>query len=129
MTYLQKKLQSNSKEKGITLIALIITIIIIIILATITMNMAFGDSGLLDQATETQDRAGNVISETESNINGLLEEYESIMSGSTEVPDDWDTSKVTPVVSTDGVTVPVPVGYTASSATEERSVKGRICYI
>lgn len=35
------------KEKGITLIALVITIVIIIILATVTINMAFGDGGLL----------------------------------------------------------------------------------
>ena len=33
-----------------------------------------------------------------------------------------DTSKVTPVESADGVTVPVPIGYTASEATGENSV-------
>ena len=35
---------------------------------------------------------------------------------------EWDTSKVTATPSTDGKTVPVPIGYTASSASGETSV-------
>lgn len=34
------------KEKGITLIALVITILIIITLAVITLNFAFGEDGI-----------------------------------------------------------------------------------
>ena len=42
----EKRIQETSEnmakqEKGITLVALVITIIIIIILATVTINMAF----------------------------------------------------------------------------------------
>ena len=47
-------------------------------------------------------------------------EKEATTTATTEVA--WDTSKVTPVESADGVTVPVPIGYTASSASGETSV-------
>ncbi len=51
------KLKRNLKreirrQKGITLIALIITIVILIILATITINLAFGDNGLIKRAQD-----------------------------------------------------------------------------
>ena len=37
------------KSKGITLIALVITIIILLILAGVTMQMTFGENGLLNK--------------------------------------------------------------------------------
>ena len=42
------------KNKGITLIALVITIIILIILAGITINMVFGENGLILRAQEAR---------------------------------------------------------------------------
>ena len=63
------------KEKGITLIALVITIVIIIILATVTINMAFGDGGLLRQAEQAKDMTVNgTIAESEE-INRVMAEY------------------------------------------------------
>ena len=41
--------------KGITLIALVITIIVILILAGVSINMLFGDNGLLTKAQEAAD--------------------------------------------------------------------------
>ena len=53
--------QKNKKlEKGITLIALVITIIILLILAGVTISMLTGDNGILKQATNartTNDKA------------------------------------------------------------------------
>ena len=58
------------QEKGITLVALVITIVIIVILATITINMAFGDNGLIKQAELARDLASNsTIYEEESMAN------------------------------------------------------------
>ena len=42
------------KNKGITLIALVITIIILIILAAITINAVFGENGLILRAQEAK---------------------------------------------------------------------------
>ena len=49
---------------------------------------------------------------------------ESTTTATTEqsLPEGWDGKKVTPVESADGITVPVPGGYTASSAAGENSV-------
>ena len=44
----------SNKEKGITLVALVITIVLIIILATLAINFAFGDNGLIAKAQETK---------------------------------------------------------------------------
>ena len=44
-----KSLQKN-KQKGITLIALVITIVILIILAGVAINLSFGENGLFNRA-------------------------------------------------------------------------------
>ena len=63
-TNTEKRIQETSKtmakqEKGITLVALVITIIIIIILATVTINLSFGDNGLIKQAELAKDLTVN----------------------------------------------------------------------
>lgn len=40
------------KEKGITLIALVITVVILIILATVTLNVVLGEGGLIQRAQQ-----------------------------------------------------------------------------
>ena len=50
-SYLKRKEQ----QKGITLIALVITIVILIILATITINFVFGENGLINKANQAKD--------------------------------------------------------------------------
>ena len=40
----------KTKEKGITLIAIVITIIVLLILAGVSINMIIGDNGILNQA-------------------------------------------------------------------------------
>ena len=62
------------RNAGITLIALVITIIIIIILASITINFAFGDNGLINMAEEARDLAAN-STDYESNARANLVSY------------------------------------------------------
>lgn len=42
------------KEKGITLVALVITIIVLLILAGLSINIALGDNGLIQRAKDTK---------------------------------------------------------------------------
>ena len=52
--------KKTRKEKGITLIALVITVVILIILATISINFVFGENGLVaraEQATQLAEEA------------------------------------------------------------------------
>ena len=44
-----------NNQKGITLVALVITIVILIILATVAISFAFGEGSLLDRAKEGTD--------------------------------------------------------------------------
>lgn len=75
------------KKSGITLIALVITIIIIIILATITINFAFGDNGLINMAEEARDLAANSTdyeSSARANLVAYMNEFISGMNGGSD---------------------------------------------
>lgn len=81
-------------EKGITLVALVITIIIIIILSTITLNATFGDNGLIKQASEAKDRASNMVETEGSDMNSLLQEYANVMAEDKEMHEEVKTKTV-----------------------------------
>ena len=64
-------------EKGITLVALVITIIIIIILATVAINFAFGNNGLIRRAEDARDYYANdtkYTDESMANVESYLDE-------------------------------------------------------
>ncbi len=52
-------LKPNPKDRrkiaGITLIALVITIVVLVILATVTINFAFGENGLVSMTEDARD--------------------------------------------------------------------------
>ena len=62
-----------SKNRGITLIALVITIIILIILAVITVNAVFGKNGLLNQANKGAEEYSK--SDVRERVTLLIGEY------------------------------------------------------
>ncbi len=66
-----KKGKRISQEKGITLVALVITIIILIILATVAINFAFGDNGLIQRAEDARDYYANDTSYTDESITNV----------------------------------------------------------
>ena len=119
------------KQKGITLVALVITIVILIILATVAIDFAFGDDGIIKKAQYAKDLSANstkLEEQSMSNLVGYMNEMLENEGGSgpnnPTLPEGWDGSKVTAVASADGVTVPVPIGYTASSVASEKTVSG-----
>ncbi len=52
----RKKEIANNREKGITLIALVVTIVVLLILAGITITFVLGEGGILDMAKEAAKR-------------------------------------------------------------------------
>ena len=44
----------NNRQKGITLIALVVTIVVLIILATVSILTVFGDNGIISRAEESK---------------------------------------------------------------------------
>lgn len=75
MNYSKEKLTTN---KGITLIALVITIVLLI-LAGISISMLSGKSGILTQAQ----KAKNETEQAQINEDSVLESYEQYIEGST----------------------------------------------
>ena len=74
----RKNLKSNAKfykqEKGITLIALIVTIVIMLILAGVTIKLAIDDNGVIDNAKEAKDQYEQAQADEDSGLNDLSSE-------------------------------------------------------
>ena len=81
----EKLKKFNRGKKGITLVALVITIIIIIILATVTINMAFGDNGLIKQSQLAKDMVSNSVVSEQEEMNRLMDEYANVMAEDSEI--------------------------------------------
>lgn len=63
------------KEKGITLVALVVTIIILLILAGVTIAIALGDNGLFHKSKE----ATNLYKDAERNETQQLNSFTDVM--------------------------------------------------
>ena len=127
------------KQKGITLIALVVTIVVLIILATVSINAVLGQNGIIKKAKQAKEMYSNSIAKDNEEMDRLLNEmaqYDTDNSGSgggTTKPGggttgdidptrNWDLDKVNKITSEDNIIVPVPKGYTASTVTGEKSV-------
>ena len=130
------KYRKGKNEKGITLIALVVTIVILLILSGVTINMLLGEDGIIRTAQEAKNTWDGAIANEQQEIQNLVNELNSIMNNETgtgggvtpegpEVPESWDLSKVTPFPSKDepSVNVPIPNGFTASTVEEEQKVE------
>ena len=110
--------QRKREERGITLIALIITIIILVLLAAISIS-AVTNSRIIDIATNG---AGNYAKEQqkeEEEFNktvNVIEEYVKKYGGGEDPekpqkPEEWTSDKVTPIPDGKGGVIPLPDGY------------------
>lgn len=81
-------------QKGITLIALVVTIVVLLILAAITITLAFNNNGIYNRAIEAQEATSNAvrydqesITNMEHNLNKVLGNlYERQEAGSNQTP-------------------------------------------
>lgn len=72
------------QQKGITLVALVITIIVLLILAGITISLTLGERGLLNMAKEAKNNYANA-SQYESNVlANVYNEANYIVNGTNE---------------------------------------------
>ena len=69
-----------SNQKGITLIALVITIVILIILATISINFVF-NGGLIDRAEQARDYYQNDEAYTDESVSNLTGYIDGLING------------------------------------------------
>ena len=132
----------NSKNKGITLIALVVTIIVLLILAAISITMLTGDNSILKRAVDAKERTG--IAEIEERIklsynsalaedlttgNGKVQEDTLRKILTSEFPGkeiDINTTGEEWIITVDGVSVNVPAGKKGEDSTPKfvLSIKG-----
>ncbi len=111
------KKRINYKEKGITLIALVITIIILLILAGVTLNTALSDNGLFARAKEASEKYKESEEQEKEAIDDIEKELDDIIPAgvgekvSTPKGKDWNEDKVDAVSDGEGNVIPVPKGF------------------
>ena len=93
-----KKLR-NDRQKGITLIALVVTIVVLIILATVSINTVLGDNGIISRAQKARDSYSNSQKSEDEQMAVLANEmaqYDTDNSGSggTTKPEEGITATV-----------------------------------
>ncbi len=100
----------NYKEKGITLIALVITIIILLILAGVTLNTAINQNGLFQRAKDgaekyilAQTKEEEVLKELEKYIESVGSEETNGKFENNGIDKTHDGAKYDPVVTDDGM--------------------------
>ena len=77
----EKNIRSIRDNKGITLIALVITVVILIILASITIDAAFGENGLINSAQHAKNQTEQIVDNEKDSLNQLMGEYKNMMGG------------------------------------------------
>ena len=78
-----KSKRNYLKEKGITLIALVVTIVVLLILAGVSINALFGDSGIINKAKDAQNRMNNAQESDLNALNDLDKWIENQVNGTT----------------------------------------------
>ena len=98
--------EQKREEKGITLVALVVTIIVLIILAGVTLNIVLDNDGIVSKTKEATEEYENA-QRGEQELLGVVEDY----------------------IEYAGKTAPIPEGYTASQITTEDSMaEGLVIY-
>ena len=75
------KKKTSTREKGITLIALIVTIIVLLILAGVTINLAVNNQGIFNKAKTATRAYKNASEEEQTELNEIENEIESYLPG------------------------------------------------
>ena len=120
----------DSRQKGITLIALVVTIVVLVILATVSILAVFGDNGIIARAQTAKDThekgkadETNTLDDYASYIGNYLDGKGGSSGGGSDTPTNptagttvttpgtWTSTEVTPIADGNGGTVPLPNGF------------------
>ncbi len=92
----RKKEIANNKEKGITLIALVVTIVVLLILAGITITFVLGEGGILDMAKEAAKRTNEAKEQELKDFADFQNQVENWVNGGTSSGGGSTSGDVTP---------------------------------
>ena len=90
---------NKNKEKGITLVALVITIVILLILATISIQ-SLTNTGLFQKANEAKEKTKNAEENQAKTLNEYEDELNKYISGNVKTPIKKVTDNIDSVLST-----------------------------
>ena len=75
----RKTREERKNERGITLLALIITVVIMIILAAVTINVTLGDGGLVQQAKTAAEKTQQAAQSEQEQLASLEQELANLL--------------------------------------------------
>ena len=104
------------QEKGITLIALVITIVVLLILAGVSVNALFGNSGIIQKAQNAQNKMNKATENDQKEINELNNWIENHVNGTESVDTPDESTKISFTI--DNVTYQAEEGMTWSQWAE-----------
>ena len=76
-----ENLQSNKKEQGITLIALVVTIVVLLILGGITINMLFSNGGIFKTAQDAANAWNEATVNEQESLNNIADQIGNLVNG------------------------------------------------
>ena len=79
----EKNKRNYSNQKGITLIALVVTIVVLLILAGVSVNALFGNSGIIEKAKEAQNAMNKATENDQKQIGELTNWIDNQVNGTT----------------------------------------------
>ena len=96
---------ANKSEKGITLIALVVTIVVLLILAGVSLSLVLGENGLINKSKEARDKYAEAAKNEQSELNKV---------------DEWLEENISGVKKVEGVTI--PEGYYYVGGTKDTGI-------
>ncbi len=117
-------------NKGITLIALVITIIVLLILAGVTIAMLSGDNGILTKASKAVEDTDEADKKEEVSraINELMTEYYDAKYVSNTLTDSAQTSSQYVLANIASKTTATVSGNTITTAKDKKGKQYKITY-
>ena len=106
-----KKEIKNKQEKGITLIALVVTIVVLLILAGVSLSLVLNNNGVISKAKDARDKYAEAQTNDEKQLNEVSDWID------TKVGDTTGGGSVTKI---DGV--PIPEGYYYVGGTKAKGI-------
>ena len=101
----------NKQEKGITLIALVVTIVVLLILAGVSISLVLNNNGIISKAKEAKNRYAEAQTNEEKQLNELANLISTKLGETTGGGSGNSTTKV------DGV--PIPEGFVYVGGTKD----------
>ena len=75
-------MKNNMKNnKGITLVALVVTIVVLLILAVVSINLVLGDNGIVKKAQDAKTKSAEASENDLKGMNSLVSEMEGALAG------------------------------------------------